>query len=569
VRELAGKTGFSPTLAAILANRGISADGEADRFLSGTLKDLSHPFLMKDLEKAALRLIDAGARNEPVLIYADYDADGATGAACLFLFLKKEFPSLPVRIHQNHRVQEGYGLRVEQLAAAGAEGIRVVVTVDCGISDVEAIRRTEALGIDVIVTDHHLPGPVLPEAFAVLNPKRRDCEFPEKNLAGVGVVFTLVRGIRRLLPGAGASRDGEEAGLRRYLDLVAVGTVADMVPLRGDNRILVKAGLEEIRERPRPGVAALLSVAGIQPWTVNESDLGFRVGPRLNAAGRVGESRRSSDLLVTGDSGVASRLAAELNVDNSRRQREEERILRSAEGALLSGPPLSTLGAIVLADPDWHLGVLGIVASKLAERHFLPAVLLKAEGEEARGSCRSVDDFPLVDALEELSHLLSRYGGHNQAAGLALPVANLPAFREGMCRIASRYASERGAVPRIPVDAPVRLRDISSSFMEEMERIRPFGVGNEEPILLARGLRVTRQNLFGAGGQHLKFEVSGDDRKFEVVAFRRSALPVAPGERLDLLFSPQRVYFRGNRSVRLLLRDLRPHDRTGGEDIFG
>ncbi|MBI5574763.1 MAG: single-stranded-DNA-specific exonuclease RecJ [Deltaproteobacteria bacterium] len=563
VRELSGRTGLSPTLAAIMANRGISSDGEAERFLSGTIQDLSDPFLMEDLKKAASRLVDAGTRNEPVLIYADYDADGATGATCLYLFLKEAFPSLPVRIHQNHRVQEGYGLRPEQLAAAAAGGTRIVVTVDCGISDVEAIRAAEDMGIDVIVTDHHLPGSELPAAFAVLNPKRRDCRFPEKELAGVGVVFTLVRGIQRILSCCVPSGGEGDSRTRPYLDLVAVGTVADMVPMRGDNRILVKAGLEEIRTRPRLGVSALLKVAGIEPWTVNESDLGFRIGPRLNAAGRVGESRRSSDLLATSEPDLAHRLAAELNADNSRRQREEERILRSAEEALRSGQGASTPGAIVLADPEWHLGVLGIVASKLAERHFLPTVLLRVEGEDARGSCRSIEGFHLVEALAELSHLLTRFGGHSQAAGLALPVANLPLFREGLSRIAHRDARYS---PRITVDAEVRLRDISTSFMEELDRIRPFGVGNEEPVLLSRGVRVLRRNLFGAGGQHLKFEVSGDGRRFEVVAFRMAGLSVEQGDCLDILFSPQRVYFRGNRSVRLLLRDVRPHRRDAGED---
>jgi len=515
---------------------------------------------MKDLEKAALRLIEAGRRNEPVLIYADYDVDGATGAACLFLFLQEAFPGLPVRIHQNHRVVDGYGLRPEHLDAAAASGVKLVVTVDCGISDIEAIRRATARGVDVIVTDHHLPGPALPPAIAVLNPKRRDCGFPEKELAGVGVAFTLVRGLRAMLRGDGSpAGEAERGGLRRYLDLVALGTVADMVPLRGDNRILVKEGIREIREHPRAGVAALLSVAGIDPGTANESDLGFRVGPRLNAAGRVGESRRSSDILVTGDRDEAWRIAAELNADNSRRQREEERILRSAEAALLSGPPASGLGAIVLADPDWHIGVLGIVASKLAERFFRPTVLLRLEKAEARGSCRSVDGFPLVDALEELSALLSRYGGHSQAAGLALPVENLPAFREGMNRIARGYASMRGeSAPGMPVDAQVGLGDLTPVFLEELERMRPFGMGNEEPVLLARRLRVTRKKTFGASGQHLKFEVAGDNRRFEVVAFHRPALPVEPEGCVDLLFTPQRVYFRGNRGVRLLLRDVRP-----------
>jgi single-stranded-DNA-specific exonuclease len=331
-----------------------------------------------------------------------------------------------------------------------------------------------------------------------------------------------------------------------------------MVPLRGDNRILVKEGIRVMRESPRAGVAALLSVAGVDPAAANESDLGFRVGPRLNAAGRMGESRRSSDLLVTSDRGEAVRLAAELHLDNSRRQREEERILRSAEAALRADPPSPGPGAIVLADPDWHPGILGIVASRLAERFFRPTVLLRLEGAEARGSCRSVDGFPLVEALEELSPLLLRYGGHSQAAGLALAASNLPAFREGMDRIARGYASTRGPAPCQSVDAQVGLGDITPRFLEELERMRPFGMGNEEPVLLARRLGIGRRTPFGAVGQYLKFEVAGDDRRLEAVAFHRPALPEEAAGRVDLLFTPQRVCFRGNSRLRLLLRDVRP-----------
>jgi single-stranded-DNA-specific exonuclease len=564
VREIRETTGLSPTAAAILANRGIAGGPEAGRFLSGTLQDIASPFRMNDLEKAARRLIEAGRRNEPVLIYADYDVDGATGAACLFLFLREAFPRLPVSIHQNHRVTDGYGLHRDRVEAAAGSGVKLLVTVDCGISDVDAIRLANARGMDVIVTDHHLPGQELPPAAAVLNPKRRDCGFPEKELAGVGVVFTLVRGLRDLLRGNGTGGGGEKGiDLRRYLDLVALGTVSDMVPLRGDNRILVKAGIREIRERPREGVSALLSVSGVDPGTANESDLGFRIGPRLNAAGRVGESRRSSEILVTGDRREAVRLAAELHADNARRQREEARILRCAEEAFLSGPQADGRNAIVLADPDWHPGVLGIVASKLVERFRRPAVLLRVEGPQARGSCRSIDGFPLVDALGELSALLSRYGGHSQAAGLALPVENLDAFREGLERIAGAYASTRERPFGLPVDAQVGLGEITDGFLEELDRMRPFGMGNEEPTLLACGLRVTRATPFGAGGQHLKFEVAGGGRRLEGTAFHRPGLPVEREGLVDLLFSPQRVSFRGSRRLRLLLRDVRPH--AGGE----
>ena len=539
-------------------NRGIVAPAEAERYLNGTLSDLSAPFRMKDLEKASRRLVDAARRGLPILVYADYDVDGATGAACLFLFLNEVFPGVNIRIHQNHRIADGYGLKQDHLEAAAAEGVKLVVTVDCGITDVEAIRHASAAGLDVIVTDHHVPGEILPPAYAILNPKQKDCPYPEKEIAGVGVVFLLLCGVRRLLREESAFSGGDEPGLRKYLDLVALGTVADMVPLRGDNRLFVKAGLEEIRHRARPGIRALLSVSGIAQENVNEIDLGFRIGPRLNAAGRVGDSTRSSGLLVTDSDDRALRIAAELHTDNARRQREEERILREATASVESGPPLSSLSAIVLAHPDWHTGILGIVASKIAERYHRPTVLLRVEGDEAQGSLRSAGGFPLIDALSGLSHLLTRYGGHMQAAGIALPAGNLLAFREGFTQAAREFASGRDVVPRIEVDARVRFGEVSRGLMEELDRMRPFGMGNEEPVLLASNVRLEKHSLFGGEGRHLKAELSGDGRRFEAVAFHRSGLPSGPGGLLDVLFTPQWTFFRGDRSIRLRLVDARP-----------
>ncbi len=545
-------------------NRGIVTPGEADTFLNGTLQDLSSPFQMKDLGKASRRLVDAARRGEPILVYADYDADGATGAACLFLFLREVFPGVDVRIHQNHRVADGYGLKREILEAAAQAGVKLVVTVDGGITDMEAIRYASETGLDVIVTDHHVPGRILPPAFAILNPKQTDCPYPEKNLAGVGVIFLLMCGVRRLLREEGALPGGSEPVLRKYLDLVALGTVADMVPLRGDNRLYVKAGLEEIRHRARPGILALLSVSGISQENVDETDLGFRIGPRINAAGRVGDSARSSELLVTNCHDRAFRIATELHIDNARRQREEERILHEARAAVESGPPLSSLSSIVLADPGWHLGILGIVASKIAERFHLPTVLLRIEGDEATGSLRSADGFPLIDALAGLSHLLSRYGGHMQAAGIALPAENIPAFREGFDRAARTFASEREKVPGVEVDAQVRLGGISRNLMAELDRMRPFGRGNEEPVLLATNVRLGKQSLFGGEGRHLKAELSQDSCRFEAVAFHRTELPAGRGGCLDILFTPQWTYFRGARSIRLRLIDARSSGFPGG-----
>jgi len=558
VRGIRENSGLSDTASRILVNRGVLHPGDAETFLNGTLRDLSSPFRLKDLEKASRRLLDAARKGEKILVYADYDADGSTGAACLVLFLSELFPEAEVRIHQNHRIADGYGLKKDHLEAAARKGVKLVVTVDGGITDVEAVRYASEAGMDVIVTDHHEPGDILPPAFAILNPKQRDCAYPGKEIAGVGVVFLLLCGMRRLLREAKAFPGGDEPVLRKYLDLVALGTVADMVSLRGDNRLLVKAGLEEIRQRARPGIQALLSVAGIAQEGVNEIDLAFRVGPRLNAAGRVGDATRGSELLVTDSFARALRIASDLNADNARRQREEERILREAIAAVESGPPLSSLASIVLADPGWHPGVLGIVASKIVHRYNRPAALLWIEDEEAKGSLRTAGGFPLIDALSALSSLLTRYGGHMQAAGLALPVGNLSAFREGFDRSAREFSAGRDSVPNVEIDAKVRLDEISRSFMEELERLRPFGMGNEEPVLLACNVSVKRCSLFGEGGRHLKAELSGDARRFEAVAFHRTELPAGPDGLLDILFTPQWSVFRGDRSFRLRLVDARP-----------
>lgn len=561
IREIARRTGLSPTSSRVLANRGLTDPNAVDHFLADGLTELSVPFEMLGLDKAARRIAGAVIRREPLLIYADYDVDGATGAAVLYLFLRDLFPDLPVRIHQNHRIVDGYGLKAEHLAPAAAEGCRLVVTVDCGISDISAIREAASNGMDVIVTDHHLPGSELPPAYVIVNPKQVDCGYPGKELAGVGVVFMLLYGIRRVLREAGVFESLPEPDLARYLDLVALGTVADMVPLLGDNRIMVRSGLAEIRRNPRPGIAALMMLSNIQADSVNETDLGFRLAPRLNAAGRLGDSNRSAALLVTADLSEASRLAQELQAENIRRQKEEERILKEVEARLAEGSGVGDdVGAIVLADPNWHLGVLGIVASKIVDRYFRPVVLLSIDGSQATGSCRSVPGFPIVDALDGLAPLLTRYGGHSQAAGISLPVVNLPALREGLSAAALAAASGGAAAPPIEVDAEVRLSDVTFGLIDEWDRLRPFGMGNREPVLRADRLRVNRIRPFGPDGRHMNFEVESNGCRFEVSAFNRSAARVSPGALVDLLFTPQLSLFRGNRSIRLLMRDLRFHE---------
>jgi single-stranded-DNA-specific exonuclease len=564
VRELALRHGLTAPAAKALANRGVSSHREAEAFLGGALTDLPDPCLLKDLDKAADRVASAGVRGEPVLIYADYDADGATGAACLYLFLQEVFPGLPVKIHQNDRLRDGYGLQARVLAEAARTGVRLVVTVDCGISDVEPIRAASGSGLDVIVTDHHLPGDALPDAFAVVDPHRRDCSFPEKDLAGVGVAFLLACGVRRTLRERGYFDARPEPSMRQFLDLVALGTVADMASMASGNRPLVREGLREIRRGPRPGIDALFSVSGASAATATETDLGFRVGPRLNAAGRIGNSSRSSRILVSTSREESARLARELNEDNTRRQREQERILAAAVAGIEVDAELPH--AIVLSGAGWHQGVLGIVASKILERYGRPVVMLREEGEEATGSCRSLDGFPIVSALSQLSHLLTRFGGHSQAAGVALPLENLGSFRAGLSEIAARHAETSPFLLRRTIDAEIGLDEIVPALLTDLERMRPFGTGNQEPLFILRNARVARASRIGAAGQHLRFDLEGDGRRVEGVAFYREGIPSDGSGRSDLLVAVQENVYRGVRSVRLLLRDARA---AGGALLCG
>jgi single-stranded-DNA-specific exonuclease len=461
-----------------------------------------------------------------------------------------------VRIHQNDRIRDGYGLKPQLLAEYARNGYRLVITVDCGISDVDPVREASANGMEVIVTDHHLPGEAIPGALAVVNPRQLDCEFPEKELAGVGVVFLLLCALRKRLREAGAFNGRPEPAMRRYLDLVALGTVADMAPLRGGNRLMVREGLREIRKSPRAGVEALFAAAGVPHMLATEADLGFRVGPRLNAAGRIGEALRSSQILIAEKLEDAMRIARDLNEDNARRQREEERILAEVERRIEAEPDVPA--AIVLSDAEWHPGILGIVASKILDRYGRPVVLLREERGVAAGSCRSAEGFPIVDVLSGLSHLLLRFGGHAQAAGLALVAEKLPAFRDALVATAAARAEIAPFVAVRRIDAEIRIGEITPGMLADLTLLRPFGVGNDEPLFLLRNARVTRTSRIGAGGKHLRFEVEEGGRRVGGVAFHRAEIPSNSAGRSDLVVAVQENVYRGTRSARLLLRDAVP-----------
>ncbi|RMG60237.1 MAG: single-stranded-DNA-specific exonuclease RecJ [Deltaproteobacteria bacterium] len=445
---------------------------------------------------------------------------------------------------------EGYGLKREHLKRAKEKGVSLVVTVDCGISDIDEVEEATSYGLDVIVTDHHTVKGDIPPAHAVLNPKRPDCSYPMRDLAGVGVVFVLVCVLRRMMRERGLFRGKSEPNLLRYLDLVAIGTVADIVPLLGDNRIYVRYGLEEIRRNPRPGVSALLDVAGVRREYFDEVDIGFRLGPRLNAAGRMGNSFLSSLILVEESPLRAMEMARLLAEQNTERQSVEGAILREAERAL-ERIELEDRRTIVLWQEGWHPGVIGIVASRILERYGRPTIIFSLEGAEARGSARSLPGVNIMELLKRCERWIETYGGHAQAAGLVVRRSNLESFARALEEEARGIVRGEDLEREICIDGEVTLDELTERFFSEVSLLAPFGEGNQEPLFLARGAKIVN---YEKKRNYTSFRVSQNGVVQDVIS---SFLPdgISAGDRVDILFSPRES---GRGRGKLFLRDLTP-----------
>ncbi len=544
--------GVSPVLAGIMANRGITTVEEARLFLEGGLDGLHDPLLMADMGKAVRRIRAALDSGEKILVYGDYDADGVTATALLV----KLFTRLgaPVGFYIPHRIEEGYGLHTEALRRAGREGYGLVVTVDCGISAIEevALNRAEC-GPDIVITDHHQPPGEIPAAAAVINPKRADCPYPFKELAGVGVALKLARALlEHCGPGGGDWTD--------YLDLACLGTVADIVPLTAENRIIVRYGLPALAGTGSPGIRALMEVSGVKPDRLDVREVGFALAPRLNAAGRVGDAARAVELLLAGDPEEAWELASLLHRGNQERQRIESLVLAEAMGMLDADPSLTDGRVIVLSSPRWHPGVLGIVASRLVDRYYRPVLLITLDGAEGKGSGRSISGFHLYDALTHCGDLLNKFGGHAQAVGFSLPVDRLASFREALNQYADSYIDGETFVPGVDLDATVPLKDITDGLVEEIQMLAPFGYCNPGPVLACRGVALLSCREAGRNGEHLKMTVGEDGAVLEGIAFRMASSinEIAAASEVDLAFFPSFNTWKGRRSVQLEVKEIRP-----------
>jgi len=543
---------ISPVLAHLLLNRGVYTVEEARLFLFGGLQHLAGADLMKDMGRAVDRILCAVKKGEKILVYGDYDVDGITATALMVRVLRRLGGRVDYYIP--HRLTDGYGLHDSALVQAGKAGYTLVVTVDCGISGaaaVEAARR--AGGPEVIITDHHQVPAVLPDAVAVLNPRRPDCHYPFKELAGVGVALKL----------AGALLDaaGEPAeAWRDYLDLACLGTVADIVPLLGENRILVRCGLPRLAESENAGIRALLAVSGIKNDGLDARAVGFALAPRLNAAGRLGDARPAVELLLCEDDARAQELAGRLNQGNRERQQIEAGVLAEALGILHGDDRLSADRVLVLAAAGWHPGVIGIVASRLMDMFYRPVLLVALDGEKGRGSGRSVPGFHLYRALEQCRDYLLDFGGHAGAAGFSLPADQVEPFREAINACAERMMPGETPVPVLDIDALVSLRDISPRLIAELAMLAPFGHGNPDPLLACHGVSVLSCREVGREGNHLKLLVRENGAVLDGIGFSLADCmdEVAAAKSMDLAFTPAIDCWRGESRLQLNVKDMRP-----------
>ena len=544
------RAGLPPLCAAVLCARGVDTAPAASAFLAHGPDLLHDPFLLRDMEKAVERISRAIREQETVAVYGDYDVDGITATCLLTQFLRTLGGQVVSYIPD--RTEEGYGLNNHAIDALARQGVTLIVTVDCGITAAQEVEYARALGVDVVITDHHQCKEVLPQAVAVVDPRRPDCSYPFPDLAGVGVALKLALALT-----APAQRPQV---LLDYGELAAIGTVADVMLLQGENRALVHLGLERLADCSRPGLQALLREAGCPrgqvPTTVT---IGYGLAPRINAAGRMEQAGTALELLLTQDPQRGTELAQELCQLNRLRQAIELEIFQHCDQLLTHTPALSA-PVIVLAGEGWHQGVIGIVASRLAEKYACPAFMISLDGDKGKGSCRSFGGFNLFGALERCAPLLDSYGGHELAAGFSIRRDNIPAFRAALCQLVEEFAGHQPMESSLDVDCEIpHCSLLSTQDVESLSLLEPFGSGNPKPVFLLRSVCVLSHTDVG-GGRHLKLRLRRDGVVMDAIFFsaNTAACGIENGQRLDIAFTLQINQFRGNRTVQLQLCDLRP-----------
>lgn len=543
-KNLSDALGIHPIIAQLLFNRGIAGPSEARLFLASELAHLHNPFLLLDMDRAVERIEAARSRNEKVLIYGDYDVDGVTSSALLRRILKRM--GIEAINYIPHRMEEGYGLNVSIAEFARAQGIHLLITVDCGINAFEPVEAITAAGIDVIIIDHHEPdGERIPPALAVIDPKRPDCLYPFKNLSAVGLVAKLAQAVFGEVP-------------EQDLDLVALGTVADVVSLRGENRIFVKHGLPLIERTSKSGLRALMNAAKISGKKMKPYYIGFILGPRLNAAGRMDSANVALDLLLCEDPVAAQALALALEEHNQSRQKMQLSVVAEAIAMIEAQQGIKDSPIIVIAKEGWHKGVLGIVASRIVEKYYRPSVIISVEGGLGTGSARSIDGFHLHEALTSCASMLENYGGHKRAAGLRLRDQNIDAFRAAINEYAKNSFSSEQAVPVLDIDCEIPLASIDLDLVEIIESMEPHGEGNPPPVFCSRKLTVKSAPSV-MGRDTLKFWVTDGVKSISAVGFGMAHMKdqVRLGGRVDIAYTLSIDDWNKAPTPQLMLKDVR------------
>ena len=535
--------GYAPLAAMVLASRGIGTNAQAKAYLDCNA-ELPDPFLMTDMDRAAGRVGLAMAGGEKIAVFGDYDVDGITSTCLLTDFLRSN--GADVVSYIPGRLEEGYGLNPLAIHQLHGQGVKLIITVDCGITAVAEAQLCKELGIDLVITDHHECKDILPEAIAVVDPHRPDGGYPHKNLSGVGVAFKL----------AAALSGDQQAVLEEYADMVCLGTVADVMPLQGENRVFVARGLEALRHTRRPGIAALMAESGCDSKTVSASSIGFMLAPRINAAGRMGQIDLAVELFLTQDPVRAATVASQLCDLNRQRQSVESEIYDQAVAMLPPGQPPE---AIVLADESWHQGVVGIVASRIAEEFACPTFLICLDGEHGKASSRSHGGFNLFASLTALSPLLESYGGHELAAGFTISRANIPEFRRQVCALAAGYYCDDSPRTAMDIDCAIPAELLTIPNIESLEVLEPCGNGCPKPVLMMPGLTIERITMVG-GGRHMRLRLRSRRGGFNAIYFsvNPESVSVQPGDVVDVAFTPQINEYRNERSVQMNVLDIRP-----------
>jgi len=560
---LARELGISLITAQLLINRGIYTVEQCRDFFNCELDRLYHPLLLKDMGIAVTIITRAVKAKEKILVYGDYDTDGITATVLLVRVIR--YLGGIVEYYIPNRLDDGYGLHLGALRQYKEKGTRLVVTVDCGISSLEEAAWARKNGLDLIITDHHEPPPILPQALAIINPKRPDCDYPFKDLAGVGVALKLAQALLE-------SNGYEKQAWHDYLDLTCLGTIADIVPLYSENRILVKHGLSRLANTTKPGIQALIGVSGISKDVLGTNEVGFRLAPRLNAAGRIGSPDLAVRLLLTGDAGEARELANELHTGNKVRQEIEAKVLKESLALLDLRPGIAEDKIIVLSSTGWHPGVIGIVASRLTERFYRPVLLISLDGEIGRGSARSIPAFNIYKALSHCQEYMLNYGGHALAAGFSINADRIEDFARKINQYAGEVLDENKMVPRLDLDGLINLSQVSEKLVNEINLMQPFGLSNPAPLLGCREALIAACRGVGRNSAHLKMLLFSEGMTFGGIGFNLGAYAevLATNEAVDLAFAPGINEYNGRRSLQLEVKDVgKPAilELSGEEDI--